>query len=582
MALVVGNPALYWIYAASSRPSKDVVAYVTLSQDLLSSFALYLRSWGHVDTGLILPPLHPALIALGSLVSDDLTSLARLISRLSLVLAAFPCYWLLRPRAGWAVATVTVLALQFGSTYRTFALSGLSEPTFILVTSCTLLAISRCGRVHRPGLALTVGVLCALAFLTRQIGLVALPFAVVWLALVDRSHRVPSGAIGRRIAWLLLGYSVLVVPYSAMLYAQTGSHPFVQSFRRGEYSVATNDPAVLAEIEEIEAREPTNYVEIYAQRRSMFQLTPDGSEMYHYLSRDRGVGDGPASTPALLALRNLVSPGTLAGNLLKNLQALGDAVGLPFMIFFCATTLSAFLVRHEEWPFWRRGLLAAYVWSNLVAISLVSGLIPRYVTVLFPFVLLHTAGELYALGRILPIERRGATVLLAAFLASGIVSMPRARLSAVALGAFASNPGPKAWPQHPADALGLHVSFQRQLLGRDVAKPLKLRNRISPGEPVFALHPFDAYLVGGIYRVLPNADLERVVEYGRRTGVRWILVTVERYLKKEVALYTEAPWYENRQLEVDHPDLVERCCGWEPDSARDSRRAVLYRILPRR
>jgi hypothetical protein len=111
---------------------------------------------------------------------------------------------------------------------------------------------------------------------------------------------------------------------------------------------------------------------------------------------------------------------------------------------------------------------------------------------------------------------------------------------------------------------------------------LKLRNRISPGEPVFALHPFDAYLVGGTYRLLPNADLERVVEYGRRTGVRWILVTVLPYFEEEVALYTEAPWYENQQLEVDHPDLVELCCGWEPDPERDSRRVVLYRILPRR
>lgn len=93
------------------------------------------------------------------------------------------------------------------------------------------------------------------------------------------------------------------------------------------------------------------------------------------------------------------------------------------------------------------------------------------------------------------------------------------------------------------------------------------------GKPVFSLSPFSSYLSGGSYRLLPNDSLEKVVKYGRKTGVRWLLVSRTQSARSELRFYTNAQWYWNRSLEKNYPDLVRFCCGTADGSL------ALYEIL---
>ena len=117
----------------SSLPfSSDNVAYLTLARDFLPGFSLHLPAWGHVDKGIILPPLYPLLIALGSPFTDEPFALAERISGMSLILAGIPLYFLVRTRTSRLVATCSVIAIQLNYQYFTFAFSGLTEPLFLL------------------------------------------------------------------------------------------------------------------------------------------------------------------------------------------------------------------------------------------------------------------------------------------------------------------------------------------------------------------------------------------------------------------------------------------------------------------
>ena len=93
------------------------------------------------------------------------------------------------------------------------------------------------------------------------------------------------------------------------------------------------------------------------------------------------------------------------------------------------------------------------------------------------------------------------------------------------------------------------------------------------GEPIFSLLPYPAYLSGGSFRLLPNDSLEKVVEYGHRTGVRWLLISWTKHTMSQLTFYDRTGWYESRSLEGRYPGLVRFRCS-TPDGS-----AILYELL---
>jgi hypothetical protein len=542
-AVALANPAVYKLHMSSLPFSSDNIAYLTLARDFLSGFSLHLPAWGHVDKGIILPPLYPLLIALGSPFTDEPFALAERISGMSLILAGIPLYFLVRTRTSRLVATCSVIAIQLNRQYFTFAFSGLTEPLFLLMTSCALLALQRSLIRNHWVHAFGLGLLCALVYLSRQIGLIVLLFSLAWTALLPLCQRISGRLVLGRMMLILGGFTTILAPYALLVYEQTGQHPFRQAFRWGTYVVSSDDPDVLAEIDRIKVMQFERPLQRLKLRRETYKLLPDGSEMYAHLYREADGDDSPIAT-ILEGFRQ--NPLLLVTNLGRNLRHLNQSLGfLIFGALFLVLSWTPFFGPAET--FSRRGMLAMFVWFYLGAISLSTGAIPRYVHVMLPFVVLHVASEAYAVARASPLGVRGGWLaVLLLVLGTGLM---------------------------PAHFDKLRVVEKRSLSDQP---HWALRERVEEGEPVFSLHAFDSYIVGGSHRVLPNDELERVVEYGRRTGVRWILVAQSPRHRQEILRYANATWYTDRRLHESHPDLVDLCCEVKDEGYR----YALYRIRP--
>jgi hypothetical protein len=548
--LVLSNPVLYFFNDSPNYAPPDSVAYVTFGRQFLSQFQLYIRSWGHVDSGLILPPLYPLLIAFIAPFAENLLSLAERISSSAILLACIPLYLLARRRAGPLVAVLATMAVQVNYAYCYMGLAPLTEALFILMISCSLLLLDSFLHHDRKmlGLGLGLGVFCALAFLARQIGVIVLPFCLLWIVMADlwpprRAYR----STLRRLLLVVFGFLLVAGPYTSILYHQTGQSPFRQGFRLGIYEVGTVDPAVLSDIERIQARTLNGYDDTYAQRRQMRKLLPDGSEMYASLvdSGKRSNKDD-ASAMAFL-LRYFGSPTRFASQLWDNIGHLQGTLGLFLVVLFLATAVTPFFAKSPTLPFPKRYMLAAFSLGYVAAISLITGQVARYIEVVLPFVLLHVFAEAYTIG-------------------GQVRSIVGIRYLPMILAAVVFTLGVALMPRH-FNSLNLIEKPQVDIY----------RNEQFPkGEPIFSLSPFDAHVVRGWFRILPNDRLDKVVEYGRRTGVRWIVVSTAQNAWHEIRLYNHAAWYRGTQLHRRYSDLVELCCVFGQGHL------ALYRIKPAR
>jgi hypothetical protein len=544
LVILLANPLTYGLRESLGGFPPDTVKYVSLARNLSSGFQLFLASFGHIDDGIILPPLYPMLIALGSALTERTLAVSEYVSNLSLVLAALPLYALAVRASSRVTAVTVVLALQVTAFHYETGLTPLTEAVFILCCAIGLLALERT-KTAALNIVFFAGVLAALVPLARQIGYLFILFGAI--AMIFRLVR--NGLSRRRgrdmLAWIL-GCATLLVPYSALVYAQTGSLPLTQSFRRGVYQVPAS-ASEQAEIARIEAVVSQDYGEQYRLRRTMRRLNSDATEMYAFLLRDVPVEDPIArlfSTlfrPAEFARRVANNVGhirTYLGNSLSAMLVLGMV--LPLIHF------RRFKFRMQPTIVW------GWVLFYIAGLSLMTGALNRYVVVILPFAMIQIASALHRLSLIVQLKRMPALEkwtqrsIPPVLLALGVAFSP---------------------------ALFFDLSLQDKISEREL--PLdSMRSAVTAGEPVFSLFPIESYLVGGAFRILPNDSLERVAAYGRRTGVRWILIRKDRYAWGESALYTGAPWYRDLGLDV-RSDLPVRLCCASPDGSM-----LLYEILP--
>ena len=548
LVLILGlNPITYFFSCSPRIFSPDTMAYLTLGRDLFSKGLLYIPSWYHVNNGLICPPLYPFLIACGQFFSAESLKLAEWVSCLSALAASIPIFLYLKETTNRVIALLTVFLIQINFCYFSFGMRPLSEATFLLILSCTLLLallLFRNPEKSSRALSLLLGVSCALVFLSRQVGITVLIFLIGLFLLHGLiSSRTGRGVIFKNALFMVLGWLILLTPYTIIIFYQTGHHPLQQNFSNAKYEVTTDDPKVLAEMERIEAIPDESYAFIYAKRRLLRKLLPDASEMLCRVDRKKREKSG-----FLNEVRSTIkSPEDFIARIYSNTQHLRKPLGSILLYLFVALCISPFLVKSENVKLLNRLSLPLFIVFYLLALSCVSDKIPRYIYILFPFALMHIAGELFicfqAVSKALRI-RLTSLVFFSIMYAFFLFVTP-----------------------HFFTELRVYPKLQ------DVETRFEsLRKKVN-GEPVFSLNPFSSYMAGGSCRLLPNDSLEKVVKYGKKTGVRWLLVTRTESDLREIQLYINAQWYRDPSLDKAYPHLVRYCCE-TPSEAY-----TLYEIL---
>lgn len=548
VVLILGlNPITHFFNCSPRIFSPDTIAYITIGKDLFSKGLFYIPSWAHVDNGLIYPPLYPFLVACGNLLSGESLKAAEWASCLSALLASIALFLYLKKSTNRVVAVMTVFLIQINFHYFAFGMKPLSEGTFLLTLSCTLfltLLVFGKSLSNGKGFSLAVGLSCGLVFLSRQIGIIVFVFLLVYFLLQGvASGRSERGLVFKRTLFMALGWLIIIAPYTIIIYYQTGHHPLQQNFSTAKYDVTTNDPEVLAEIERIESMPDNSYAVIYAKRRLLRKLLPDSSEMLYRVDRKKREKAGLLNE----VLSTLKSPKDFIARIYSNTQHLMEPLGNILLYLFLALCISPFFVKSENVKLLNRLLLPLFIIFYLLVVSCFTDKIPRYIYILFPFALMHIAGELFVCFH-------------------AVTNALRIRFSSLVfffiVYAFFLLVTP-----HFFTELKIFPKLQ------DVETQFESLRRKVNGEPVFSLSPFSSYLSGGSCRLLPNDSLEKVVKYGKKTGVRWLLVSRTESARSELQFYINAEWYKSRALQKDYPNLVRFCC--ETDDGSIS----LYEIL---
>lgn len=533
-ALLLAHPLTYAWGRTVGGLFPDSLSYLTLAGTLLHDGQLLLRGIGHVDIAQVLPPLYPLLIALGSLLVGDAVLVSQWISGFALLLATIPLYLWIERASGPALAAAAVLTVQWQPGYRLFGTSTMTEGLFFLLLATLGYLASRTLAEPRQRLLpyLMLGLLAALLVLARQVGWFVLPTLLVFMILCRPAGGFRPLAVG--VAAVVTTFTIVVGAYAAVLAAQDGSLPWVQSIRMNHYVVRSEDPPESARTGPVNG----NYEALYAQRRELRRLTPDATEMMGYLVHEPAVGSRPAAA--------LASPGSWPGQLRDNLghalKLLGPMTATMALLGFMLALLPAPAgVR----PY--RIALPVMLGGYLLVLSATTGIISRYVDVMTPLLL-----GLAFLGVHIPAER----------LAPRATRDPKAATAIAAGAALAivmSVPGP-LWEN------GWHPKIGEQY------NPLReCRRWVTPGTGVFSLHPMEAYLVGGTTRFIPNDGLDRIAEYARRTGTGWLVFRQSQLTTDEALVYGHAPWLSDLDQLIKNPNFTPRC-------ASDDATAVLFEI----
>jgi hypothetical protein len=530
--LLAANP-VFWFFDAGILHSfsPDAIAYVTLGREMVTDASLYIASWGHIDQGLILPPLYPLLIGLGSFFCDDLLRVASWISSLALILAGIPFALLIRDVTGRVVAVFVALLIPCGPLFG-HAFTPLTEALFVLLTALALLVLGRSTESGETRSTVAAGLLCGLAFLARPVGLFLLAFALMWVAITASAARGErSRSIARQVAAVLAGFLLISGPWAIGLFSQTGQHPLQRTFRMGIYSVSSDDPEVLEDIRRIQESVQEDYESLYRSRRMMRKLIPDATEMYSHLAVSSSSPDADRSGLEEILHKIATQPFGVFERLLGNTRSLQKISGSWLFTLFIITSLTPLLIRRRGAPWQRRLMLSAWVWFYILAVSSITDLVWRYVVVALPFMLLHIAMEVCALASMVAILR-----------------VPWRRIVLCV-----------ALMMPPLSALSFRTAPAKfdHAYSVDPASYAPLREFIREGDVVFTLRPEDAHLLGAGYRTLPDDSLDRVATYAEHTGVKWLIVARRRNNRQQIKLY-DHQWY-SELVPPDDRRLV-KCC----------------------
>lgn len=543
------NP-LMWGWRLPPNLTPDAIAYLIFAEDGISAGKLFLPSWGHVDLGLILPPLYPALISLATRLGADPIASAVNISAATMMLTSVPLFLMTRRLAGPWIAAVTVLLIQLNYYYLFFGSAIGTEALFLLLLASSLhLALLRVSTPDRkPALAFVLGIVIGITYLARQLGLLLLPFLAAWIVfdLIRHKKKNPVTYV-RELALLVCGWAIIVATYAITLDAQTDASPFRQTFRMHSYVVHSVDPAVFETIASFDPKQATNYVELYARRRMLRTLLPDSSEMLAFVKYD-GVNEESDDDDDDSVWLTPADPATFTHNVLKNVDHLGDLIGFSTLILFAVALATAVAIPYADMRHAARLTLPTFLVFYLIAISALTGVIARYVIVLFPLILAFIGAELGA--GLHKWRRRHSPKLLVTTLAVVAVAAillvsPRTLVSA------------SPWDN------------------RSATLKIPKRTTISSGEPAFALLPINSYLVGADYRILPNDSLKKVVRYAQLTGVHWLIVPTRPETIVDTHFYANAPWLLHPSELAKQTALLRYCCTVAVPTEH-----MIFQILP--
>jgi hypothetical protein len=528
LALLLLHPVLYHLDSSRGYFPPDAVGYLVFAENFLAKGLLYVES-GIAGTGQILPPFYPFLILIGNILVGDVIITSELVSSVSVIASSVVFYFIIRQFGGTFLAFVGALGVQLNYQLNLWAISPLTEATFILVLACSLWLSTYAIRNKGFAFSFVLGVMLALVFFTRQVGIILIPFFLLVIFVASpRKFHLNSLAV-------IVGLGVLLVPYIYILNEQGNEigarfSAFDQSWSKHE-KISINDVEEETQIYLRQLRDlpSDDYGDVYVKRRMFRQLLPDSSAMLQDIDMEPLLPSRKGVRARLLGI--WTSLDEFDDRLLSNIKFIYESVGFIVCFVFCVTLMTPIWISRNREFLLSRLLIGGFVLFFLLSISLLTGLIDRYVLILVPFMLLH-------------IFREAAWLLRQDWQTSKVMWTTPLFFSIVVFACAFSQPtnysNVQLFPKGTLEQIG----------------ESNFRKFVGSGELVFAIGSFHAFVAGGTWAVLPNDSLEKIAEYAAHTGVRWMVVVHKP--QPEVSAYKLAKnWYLDKSLLRQYRHLVD-------------------------
>lgn len=528
VALLLLHPVLYRLGNSRGYYPPDAVSYMAFAEYFLSKGLLYFES-GMAGAGIILPPLYPFFMLVGNFFVGDFIITAELVSSFAIIAASIVFYFFIRKFGNWYFAFLGALGIQLNYQMNLWAITPLTEASFILLIACSLWLTTHVITSNRVRSSVALGALLALVFFTRQIGIILVPFSLLIIFLAS-----PRKFLLKSLG-LAAGLVLLLAPYMVILHAQGGKigvelSAFEQHWsKRERISIDDIDEETQEYLRRFYATESENYTSLWEKRRLLRQLLPDSSAMLEDVDMHPAQDASDGISPLLVKI--WTSLDQFDDRLLSNAGYVNKSIGWFVSIAFLVTLVTPILIGANRGTLLSRYLVGGFVLYYLVVISLLTGLIYRYVLILAPFVLLHIFMEVAFLLRTRRIKIKGVPVtniIFAAILAICVLLQPT-NFSDVSMRAKGS--------------------FEQYAESN-------FRKFVEPREPILSMAPYEAYVAGGTWRVLPDDSLEKIATYAEREDIRWLLVVHRK--QKDVVAYRQArSWYLDKNLMRQYRHLIE-------------------------
>jgi hypothetical protein len=245
-------------------------------------------------------------------------------------------------------------------------------------------------------------------------------------------------------------------------------------------------------------------------------------------------------TPSLPTLSLLITH--TSDNLHHALNSLGSGI----VVLFALASLSGIhaMWRRED-P--ARGVIPLTVVIYFLTLSMATGLIERYISVLFPLLATQILTEGYLRTKSIFQSPSSLAPLATALLTLTILALTPQLFTK-------SRSTPRFGEKHTPIT---HCKFL-----------------IEPESPIFSLNTMEPYLLGGSYRTLPNDNLHKIADYAQLTGVRWLFLRQSALDAQESEIYSNSPWLHATESPAAlSPRYELRCESLHGD-------AQLYAIIP--
>ena len=208
---------LYYIASGTPIIFSDSFTYLRLAEEM-QNWRFYIEQWG--SGSLSVPPLFPFTVALAQKIIPDPFIAGAFISLISSVGIIIIAYILAKSLYRFSASNIAIILMIANPFFITFSLAILTESLFTFFFILNIFLIYKISQNHINSLFIycfAIGATSALAWHTRDVGIVTIIISSAWLIYFLKTRLISSFTVLKYLSVFILGFLIFFTPLVILL-----------------------------------------------------------------------------------------------------------------------------------------------------------------------------------------------------------------------------------------------------------------------------------------------------------------------------------------------------------------------------